>query len=127
MLIKRELFLDVGGFDQDFFAIFEDVDLGWRLWLLGYQVKSCPGSIVYHRGHGTFQEHSSARMRYLMHRNALLTVIKFLDMGSGGLGGVVSRGIGLWLTTAATVVGIVAMGIGLTTVTLIILAGLGIL
>jgi hypothetical protein len=39
---------------------------------------------------------------------ALLTVIKFLDMGSGGLGGVVSRGIGLWLTTAATVVGTVA-------------------
>ena len=30
---------------------FEDVDLGWRLWLLGYRVRYVPDSIVYHRHH----------------------------------------------------------------------------
>ena len=38
MLIHRDIFLEVGGFDESFFAYFEDVDLGWRLWLMGYRV-----------------------------------------------------------------------------------------
>ena len=42
MLIDRKLFLDVGGFDPDYFAFFEDVDLGWRLWILGYKVTLTP-------------------------------------------------------------------------------------
>ena len=33
MLVRRDAFLDAGGFDEDYFAYFEDVDLGWRLWL----------------------------------------------------------------------------------------------
>ncbi|GAB4237147.1 MAG: hypothetical protein Kow00109_10930 [Acidobacteriota bacterium] len=76
MFIRREVFEAVGGFDPDFFAIFEDVDLGWRLWLAGYRVVAAPQSMVCHRGHGTFQEHAPARLRYLMHRNALATVLK---------------------------------------------------
>lgn len=76
MLIDRDTFLKVGGFDPDFFAIFEDVDLGWRLWLAGYEVHLRPDSLVYHRGHGTFRSHAEAKMRYLMHRNALMTIIK---------------------------------------------------
>jgi len=76
MLIEKDVFLDTGGFDEEFFAIYEDVDLGWRLWVLGYEVGYCPASIVYHRGHATFETHPSAKMRYLMHRNALLTILK---------------------------------------------------
>lgn len=76
MLINREVFLRLGGFDEDFFAIFEDVDLGWRLWISGYEVAYAPESIVYHRGHGTFRAHENEKMRYLMHRNALLTIFK---------------------------------------------------
>ncbi|HSR68944.1 MAG TPA: glycosyltransferase family 2 protein [Acidobacteriota bacterium] len=76
MLIERQVFLDLEGFDPDYFAIFEDVDLGWRLWLSGYGVAFAPRSIAYHRGHATFARHANERMRYLMHRNALLTVIK---------------------------------------------------
>ncbi len=33
MLIKRSVFLDLDGFDEDYFAYFEDVDIGWRCWL----------------------------------------------------------------------------------------------
>ncbi len=79
MLIEREVFLKVGGFDEDFFAIFEDVDLGWRLWIAGYRVAFSPESVVYHRGHATFQTQPDEKMRYLMHRNALMTVLKNYD------------------------------------------------
>ena len=76
MLIDRRVFLNLGGFDEDFFAIYEDVDLGWRLWIAGYEVAFAPESVVYHRGHGTFKTHENEKMRYLMHRNALLTILK---------------------------------------------------
>lgn len=76
MIIDKEVFVGSGGFDEDFFAVYEDVDLGWRLWIMGHEVCLCPESIVYHRGHGTFQAHHNAKLRFLMHRNALLTVVK---------------------------------------------------
>ncbi|MEJ2077064.1 MAG: glycosyltransferase family 2 protein [Acidobacteriota bacterium] len=76
MFIRKDAFLKVGGFDADFFAVFEDVDLGWRLWLCGEEVRFSRNSVCYHRGHGTFRAHSTAKLRYLMHRNALLTIIK---------------------------------------------------
>ena len=53
MLIKREVFWKLGGFDENFFASFEDVDLGWRSWLMGYKVVVVPNSIVYHYGGST--------------------------------------------------------------------------
>lgn len=79
MLVHRSVFLDLGGFDEDFFALFEDVDFGWRLWVTGHEVRLSNDSLVYHRGHGTFREQAAARMRYLMHRNCMLTVLKNYD------------------------------------------------
>ncbi|MCA1584381.1 MAG: glycosyltransferase family 2 protein [Acidobacteria bacterium] len=38
MLVLRRAFLEAGGFDEDFFAYFEDVDFGWRLSLLGHRM-----------------------------------------------------------------------------------------
>ncbi len=76
MIIDREVFRQVGGFDPDYFAIFEDVDLGWRLWLAGYEVAFAADSLAFHKGHGTLKSHAGEKMRYLMHRNALLTVFK---------------------------------------------------
>ena len=76
MLIEREVFLRLGGFDPDFFALFEDVDLGWRLWIAGFGVALAPESIVYHRGHATLETQADEKTRYLMHRNALLTIMK---------------------------------------------------
>lgn len=35
MLLKKSLFLEMGGFDKDYFAYLEDVDFGWRCWLKG--------------------------------------------------------------------------------------------
>jgi len=56
LLIRRKLFTDLGGFDKKFFATFEDVDLGWRTWILGYNVVIVPKSIVYHVGGQTINQ-----------------------------------------------------------------------
>ena len=50
MLIEKKIFDLIGGFDEKFFATFEDVDLGWRSWILGYSSVIVPKSIVYHVG-----------------------------------------------------------------------------
>ena len=76
MLIDREVFQRVGGFDESYFAIYEDVDLGWRLWLAGYEVAMAPEAVAYHRGHATFATQPNEKVRYLMHRNALMTILK---------------------------------------------------
>ena len=76
MLIDRQIFLDSGGFDEDYFAYFEDVDLGWRLWLLGYKVMFAPAAIAYHRHHGTSDKLSDYRKRVLHKRNTLYSVLK---------------------------------------------------
>lgn len=79
MFIKKDVFLEAGCFDDDYFAIFEDVDLGWRLWVMGYRVVMAPDSIVYHKGHGTLDSRKEEKKRFLMHRNALMTIIKNYD------------------------------------------------
>ena len=38
MLIRKKIFDKLGGFDEKFFFSFEDVDLGWRSWILGYKL-----------------------------------------------------------------------------------------
>ena len=48
MMIRKKIFDQLGGFDEKLFFSFEDVDLGWRSWILGYKVVIAPNSIVYH-------------------------------------------------------------------------------
>ena len=48
MLIKKNVFDKLNGFDEKFIFSFEDVDLGWRTWILGYESFIVPKSIVYH-------------------------------------------------------------------------------
>jgi len=79
MMIRRDVFLDAGGFDEDFFAYYEDVDLGWRLWVLGYKVVFAPYSIVYHHHHGTSKIFGEDRLRFLKERNSLYSVFKNYD------------------------------------------------
>jgi GT2 family glycosyltransferase len=76
MAVRRDLFLQWDGFDKDYFALYEDTDLGWRLWVLGYRVLLAPRSVVYHRGHSTVGRLSSEKRRLLYERNALLSIIK---------------------------------------------------
>jgi len=79
MMIRAEVFRYSGGFDDDFFAYYEDVDLGWRLWVLGYKVVFSPSSIVYHTHHGTSNAFTEDRLRFLKERNSLYSVFKNYD------------------------------------------------
>jgi len=56
MIIKKNKFNELGGFDSDYVLSFEDVEIGWKAWILGYQVKVIPSSIVYHHGAGTIKQ-----------------------------------------------------------------------
>lgn len=76
LLIRRDVFLQLGGFDQDYFAFFEDVDLGWRLWQAGYKVRLAGRAVVYHIHHGAWGAVPLARRQILYERNALYTVFK---------------------------------------------------
>lgn len=79
LLIDREVFLDAGGFDEDYFAFFEDVDLGWRLWLLGHRVVLCSRAVAYHRHHATAGRLPMHEQRVLYERNAVYSLIKNYD------------------------------------------------
>src|ERR1035437_5380920 len=79
MLVRRELFLALGGFDPSYFAFFEDVDLGWRLNLLGHDVWYNPAATVRHRHHGTASRFTDYQLKVLSERNALYTIFKNYD------------------------------------------------
>ena len=56
MMIKKNLFEQLEGFDEKFYFSFEDVDLSWRCWIAGYKVLVIPKSIVYHLGGQTYKK-----------------------------------------------------------------------
>ena len=77
MLIKKEAFKSVGGFDDYFFAHQEEIDLCWRLQLKGNQLFCCPQAVVYHVGGGTLPRGNS-RKTFLNFRNNLIMLAKNL-------------------------------------------------
>lgn len=68
MFIRANLFHQVGGFDAEFFAHMEEIDLCWRLKNLGYKIGYCAESTVYHVGGGTLNK-SNPQKTYLNFRN----------------------------------------------------------
>ncbi len=79
-LYLRDAFLKVGGFDEDFFSYFEDVDLGFRLRLHGYLALYVPSAVVHHVGSTTFGINSDFSL-YHSHRNLVWTFFKNMPTG----------------------------------------------
>jgi GT2 family glycosyltransferase len=75
-LIRSEVFWKLGGFDSDFFAHQEEIDLCWRAYNNGYKVQSVGSSKVYHIGGVTLAP--SVQKVYLNHRNSLYMLAKNL-------------------------------------------------
>ncbi len=77
MIIKKYVFLDLGGFDEMYFASFEDVELGWRAWLCGYKSILIPNSIVYHLGSQTIKKFPKEIAFHGVKNNLLLRFTHF--------------------------------------------------
>ena len=74
MCCRREVFESLGGFDENFFAHMEEIDLQWRMQLAGWRIVVEPKSVVYHLGGGTLP--ASSRKIFLNHRNNLAMLFK---------------------------------------------------
>jgi GT2 family glycosyltransferase len=75
MLCRRDLFLEVGGFDASFFCYAEDVDLGFRLRLRGQRCWYVHDSTVYHVGSASTSKRSDFAV-YHGHRNLVWAYVK---------------------------------------------------
>ncbi|HET6244059.1 MAG: glycosyltransferase family 2 protein [Bacteroidetes bacterium] len=78
MFIRAKCFINAGGFDADFFAHMEEIDLCWRLKNQGYKIYYTPYSTVYHLGGGTL-DYKSPRKTFLNFRNSLYMLYKNLS------------------------------------------------
>jgi len=77
MLIRSTDFWSVGGFDNDFFAHMEEIDLCWRLKNMGRSIWVVPQSKVFHVGGGTLPNNNPRKV-YFNHRNNLYMLLKNL-------------------------------------------------
>lgn len=77
LFVRRDAFRALGGFDDDFFAHLEEIDLCWRILNTGGRIRYLASSIVYHVGGATLQKYD-ARKTFLNFRNSLFTLVKNL-------------------------------------------------
>lgn len=77
LFIRSEVYHEMGGLDEYFFAHQEEIDLCWRIKLSGYKVYCQPAAVVYHVGGGTLPKGNS-RKTFLNFRNNLVMLYKNL-------------------------------------------------
>ncbi|MBS4014743.1 MAG: glycosyltransferase family 2 protein [Bacteroidetes bacterium] len=79
MFVRAESFFKAGGFDDDFFAHMEEIDLCWRFKRLGFKIKYCGKSSILHVGGGTLSK-NNPRKTYYNFRNNLFLLTKNLPL-----------------------------------------------
>ncbi len=77
--VRRNLFLEMGGFDEDFQFHMEEIDLCWKIKRKGYTISCVPESVVYHVGGGSLHSSSARKLAFNM-RNNLTMLYKHLPM-----------------------------------------------
>ena len=75
LFIRSKNYHEIQGFDEDYFAHQEEIDLCWRIQNKGFSIKYVGTSTVYHIGGATLQE-TNPQKTYLNFRNSLLNVVK---------------------------------------------------
>ena len=75
LMIRRDKYLAAGGLEEPFFAHMEEIDLLWRLQLMGGRVEVVPAAVVRHRGAVTIKTGSFLKL-YLNHRNSLAMMVR---------------------------------------------------
>ncbi|MDR1199815.1 MAG: glycosyltransferase family 2 protein [Prevotellaceae bacterium] len=77
MIVRSEIYNRLKGFDEDFFAHMEEIDLCWRIQHAGYSLACIPQSAVFHLGGGTLETDNPKKI-YLNFRNNLFMLVKNL-------------------------------------------------
>src|ERR1019366_6604083 len=75
LFVRAVYYHQMEGFDEDFFAHMEEIDLCWRLKNYGYKIMYCADSTVYHVGGGTLNK-TSPKKTFLNFRNNLILLCK---------------------------------------------------
>ena len=78
-VIRSDVFKQFGGFDEDYFAHMEEIDLCWRIKRAGYRIVSVPQSHIFHIGGGTLPYNNPNKV-FLNFRNNISTLIKNVRM-----------------------------------------------
>lgn len=79
MLVRRDIFMKLGGFDEYYFLYCEDVDLGWRLWLHGYRVLRSTRSLLFHKRGASSQQLDAKFVMGLAQKYTLYTLLKNME------------------------------------------------
>ena len=79
LMVRSDLYIAVGGLDEDFFAHMEEIDLCWRIHLSGKAVRIVTASHVFHLGGGSLPQ-GNPRKTYLNFRNSLFLLYKNLPL-----------------------------------------------
>jgi hypothetical protein len=82
-LLRRELFEELGGYDERYFAFYEDVDLNVRARIAGWRFSCVPQAVVWHVGNASWMagfEQPKAENARLVARNRLATQVKFMPL-----------------------------------------------
>ena len=74
IMVRKEYFLEVEKFDENFFAHMEEIDLCWRLQLKGYNIYVNPKSVIYHKNAVSLPM-TSIKKFMLNHRNSLMMLL----------------------------------------------------
>lgn len=83
MISRREPLMELGAFDDDYFAYLEDVDFGWRTWISGGRAVIEPRAVVRHASSSTSNRLGDFERGVLFERNALQTALKnYEDLGA---------------------------------------------
>ena len=79
LMVHRDIYLESGGLDEKFFAHMEEIDLQWRIRLMGYRILVVPSALAWH--HGAVTIHSGSFLKaYLNQRNSLAMLFRNFGM-----------------------------------------------
>lgn len=81
MAIRRGLFEEIGGFDEDYLIYGEETDLSWRVWLAGSEIRYFPKAKVYHFQKSTLNEKTKYRIFYEGAKNNTRNILKNANLG----------------------------------------------
>jgi len=82
MMIRKNLFSRLGGFDEDFFAYFEETDLAWRVWLAGKRVVYYPAVSILHLMGQTTRTLAFNFIQFHSYKNRIASFIKNVGLSS---------------------------------------------